>query len=174
MPTGLNRIHLTLLCLLFCLLCLVSCSTQGGEEVVSRYPSGHRKETQIFTGSGSNKARLKVFEYYEGGEKKKEYNFKDGLFHGPFTYWYKNGDVFCRGMIENKAINLTMVTGTETYYWPGGKKMLAAQTVKGQMKPGTHFIYWDEDGKEYTEQTRPAALLEKTKAITDHWEKGEI
>lgn len=145
-----------------------------GEEVISRYQSGKKKETAIFVGETSNRVRTKVFEYYESGEKKKEYTHKDNLFYGPFTYWYKNGRIFCEGSIENKVLNLTMVTGQETYYWPDGKKMLEAQTVDGRMKPGTHFIYRDENGKEYTEETRPTDLLKKTKALTDKWEAGKI
>lgn len=151
-----------------------ACSQGEKEEVVSSYPSGKNKETAVFSGKEPNRARIKVFEYYETGEKKKEYSHQDNLFHGPFTYWYKNGKKLCDGLIENKAINLGMVTGKETYYWPNGVKMLEAETSGGKIKPGTTPIYRDETRKEYTDKERPKELIVKSKGLLERWERGEI
>jgi antitoxin component YwqK of YwqJK toxin-antitoxin module len=156
------------------LISTAACSSKTVEEVTSSYPSGKKKETAIFQGKGTEKARSKSFEYYESGERKKEYSYRDNLLSGPWTYWYKDGKKFGEGIIENKAINLTMVTGKETYYWPNGVKMLEAETAGGGLKPGTTAVYRDETGKEYTDKGRPKELIEKTKAILERWERGEI
>ncbi len=151
-----------------------ACDRKSAEEVTSTYPSGHKKETAIFQGKGSEKIRLKSFEYYDSGEKKKEFSYRDNLLSGPWTYWYKNGKKFGEGVIENKAINLSMVTGRETYYWPNGVKMLEAETVGGGLKPGSTAIFRDEAGKEYTDKGRPRELVERSKGLLERWERGEI
>ncbi|RII25645.1 MAG: hypothetical protein CXR31_13835 [Geobacter sp.] len=153
---------------------LSACSKSGNEEVTSVYQSGKKKETAVFQGKSTEKARLKSFEYYESGEKKKEFSYQDNLLSGPWTYWYKNGNKFGEGKIENKAINLGMVTGKETYYWPNGVKMLEAETEGGGLKPGTTAVYRDEQGKIYTDKGRPKELVEKSKKLLERWERGEI
>ena len=153
---------------------IAACSRNGGEEVTSTYPNGIKKETAVFQGKGVEKARLKGFEYYESGERKKEFTYRDNLLSGPWTYWYKNGKKLGEGVIENKAINLSMVSGKETYYWPNGVKMLEAETAGGALKPGTTAVYRDEDGKSYSDKERPKELIEKSKSLLERWERGEI
>jgi antitoxin component YwqK of YwqJK toxin-antitoxin module len=153
---------------------IAACSREGSEEITARYPGGKKKETAVFQGKVPERKRLKSFEYYETGEKKKEFSYRDNLLSGPWTYWYKNGKKFGEGRIENKAINLSMVTGKETYYWPNGNKMLEAETEGGRLKPGTTAVYRDQQGQAYTDRGRPKELIEKSKALLDRWERGEI
>lgn len=151
-----------------------ACSKKDIEEVTATYPGGEKKETAFFQGKGTEKARQKSFEYYKTGELKKVFNYKDNLFHGPWTYWYKNGKKMGEGLIENKAINLGLSSGTEIYYWPNGATMLRSETVRGKLKTGTTAVYYDEQGKEYNDESRPDALVKKTREIVDSWERGEI
>ena len=166
--------HCWVAILVIFLLVLIACGKKAEEQVVSTYPDGKKKETAIYQGAKPNQKMLKSLEYYQTGEKKKEYNYQDNLFHGPFTYWYKDGKIFCEGYIENKAINLGLVTGRETYFWPNGVKMLEAETVGGKLKPGTIPIYRDEKGIEYRDEERPVDLVNRTKELTDRWERGEL
>jgi antitoxin component YwqK of YwqJK toxin-antitoxin module len=151
-----------------------ACVREGQEEVTSTYPSGKKKETAVFQGKDKERIRVRSFEYYESGERKKEFTYRDNLLSGAWTYWYKDGRKFGDGFIENKAINLSMVTGREAYYWPNGVKMLEAQTVGGGLKPGSTAIFRDEAGKEYADKGRPGELVEKSKTLLERWERGEI
>lgn len=153
---------------------LGACSTKNAEEVVASYPSGKKKETAVFQGTGADRVRMRSFEYYESGERKKEFSYRDNLLSGPWTYWYRDGRKFGEGVIENKAINLGMATGRETYYWPNGVKMLDAETVGGGLKPGTSAVYRDDTGREYTDTGRPRELVEKSRRLVERWERGEI
>jgi len=153
----------------FILLGLSACSKSSDEQVLSTYPDGKKKETAIYVNKKPNQKMLKSFEYYQTGEKKKEFSYQDNLFHGPWTYWYKNGKKMGEGIIENKAINLGLSSGTERYYWPGGNIMLRSETVGGKLKPGTTAVFYDEQGKEFSDETRPDALVDKTRNVIDRW-----
>ncbi|WP_243372289.1 hypothetical protein [Geotalea sp. SG265] len=168
-----QRYKLLLVAFAAVILC-VACTREGREQVTSTYPGGNKKETAVFHGKGTEKSRLKSFEYYESGQKKKEFSYRDNLLSGPWTYWYKNGHKLGDGVIENKAINLGMATGKETYYWPNGIKMLEAETEGGGLKPGTTPIYRDEAGQTYSDKGRPKELVEKSKLLLERWERGDI
>jgi antitoxin component YwqK of YwqJK toxin-antitoxin module len=167
------RINTALLFLVMTVL-IISCSNTPPEEVTATYPSGKKKETAIFQGKEGSRSRIKSFEYYESGELKKEFSYRDNLLSGQWTYWYRDGKKLGDGVISNKAINLSMVTGKETYYWPNGIKMLEAETEGGALKQGTTAIYRDETGKAYRDKDRPKELVEKSKNILEQWERGAL
>src|SRR6266540_1962161 len=138
-----------LLLLSFLLIVIFTGCAREKEEVVSSYPSGARKQTGIFKGEKPNRAQLKAFEYFETGEKKKEFNFKDNLFFGPWTFWYKNGKKLAEGVIEAKTVDHQNAVGTGNYYWPSGARMIELKPKPDKSGSDVVAIY-DESGKSYT------------------------
>lgn len=144
------------------------------ETVLSRYESGAPKETAVFAGSEPNVKKLRSRQYYETGQIKKEFHYRDNLYYGQWTFWYKDGKKLGEGFFKEKALNPSSATGRETYYWPNGIKMLEIDIREGKPDPGGMALFRDEAGREYSGKERPEGLLKKTSAILMEWEKGNI
>lgn len=167
-----KRIHIILtLCLIF--LSLNACVKKDEEVVIKTFPTGEKKETAILREKGRKKLRIKSFEYYKTGEKKREYNHKDNLYFGPWTYWYKDGSVIAEGIFDQKTSRPGKAVGSALYYWPNGEKMLF---LKVEEIDGDSNIteYYDESGNSYTDDTISEDLKEKIREVITDWTKGDI
>src|SRR6266571_355194 len=160
--------HRFVLALLLLFVFISGCAREK-EEVISSFPSGAKKQTGIFRGEKPNRAQLKAFEYYESGERKKEFGFKDNHFFGPWTFWYKDGKKAAEGIIEVKALDHQNAVGTGTYFWPGGAKMIELKPKPDKSGSDVVAIY-DESGKAYTAQNKPPELAAKIKTLLEKWE----
>ena len=147
--------------------------TREKEEIVSTFPSGAKKETGIYQGKKPNRSRLKSFEYYETGERKKEFSLRDNHFFGPWSHWYKNGKKLAEGSVAIKTMDHQKAVGTGTFYWPGGARMITLGANADKTATEVTGIY-DEAGKFYTVKDCPPELSAKIKGILDKWEKGEL
>ena len=161
-----------LACLMIIFL-LSGCTRGPKEEVVSRYPGGSKLETGVFVGEKSNRSRLKSFEYYESGERKKEFAHKDNHFFGPWTFWYRSGAVFAKGEITVKTMTQENAIGSGTYYWPSGGKMVEMGTSADKQSTVVNSLY-DEKGNRYSLQTAPADLAKRIKELLDQWHAGKV
>jgi antitoxin component YwqK of YwqJK toxin-antitoxin module len=162
--------------MLFSLLfALTSCTErQEPEEVVLKFAGGNKKETAIFRGEKPARAKIKSFEYYETGEKKKEYYRKDTYYFGAWTYWYREGSVMAMGIFDRETIDPSAGSGRVIYYWPGGGKMIDMDIryIKGQRK--SKVTYYDAKGTIYTEENIPPDLKKNIQIIITKWDKGRI
>jgi hypothetical protein len=89
--------------LLLAFLIITGCAGKEPEEVVSKHPDGAKKETAIFTGEKQDRVKLKSFEYYETGEKKRAYHHRDNEYFGTWTYWYRDGSLMAMGFFDEKT-----------------------------------------------------------------------
>ena len=149
-------------------------SLAPGEKVISRYPLGEIKETAIISGAGTNSITLKSFVYHISGQKKKEYNYKNNLYFGPWKYWYKKGGKLAEGTFDTKTPNPNIGVGTAVYYWPGGKKMIEIDTRPERQSDKPASIYHDEKGNSYTDQNLPEEVRQKIVDTIHRWDIGEI
>lgn len=152
---------------------LAGCSRQATEEIISRYPSGKKLETGTFTGEKASRARLKSYEYYESGERKKEFAHQDNHFFGPWTFWYKNGKVFAKGEIIEKTMTQESAVGSGTYYWPDGGKMIEMTPSADRHSTMVKSIF-DQQGKAYPPDKAPADLTQRIREQMEQWETGKI
>ena len=151
---------------------LSACSRHSEEEILSRYPSGKKLETGIFIGDSTKRTRLKSFEYYETGERKKEFAHQDNHFLGPWTFWYKNGKVLAKGNITVKTMTHETAIGSGTYYWPGGGTMIEITPSADGQSTMVSKIH-DEQGKSYLSDAAPE-LSHRIKQLLDQWQDGTI
>jgi antitoxin component YwqK of YwqJK toxin-antitoxin module len=110
--------------LLLVFLIITGCARKEPEEVVSKHPDGAKKETAIFTGEKQDRVKLKSFEYYETGEKKRAYHHRDNEYFGTWTYWYRDGALMAMGFFDEKTGEPGKGIGSAVYFWPAGGKML--------------------------------------------------
>ena len=161
-------------CMILIFLSLLGgCSRQPAEEIISRYPSGKKLETGTFTGDKNNRSRLKSFEYYETGERKKEFAHQDNHFFGPWTFWYKNGKIIAKGEISEKTMTQETAVGSGTYFWPGGAKMIEVSPAADRHSTLVKRVF-DEQGQSYPPDKAPADLNNRIKEILEQWEAGKI
>ena len=160
-----------LLILFLILIIFPGCTKKDREVVTTKYPTGEKKETTIFKGEKPDLQKIKSFEYYRTGEKKREYSYKDNHFYGPWTYWYKKGNIMATGVINKKTLTPAKGTGSGTYYWPGGEKMIEIAVNK---RNELTFTYHDEAGAAYSDDDLPEEIKEKIQSVIARWEKGRI
>jgi antitoxin component YwqK of YwqJK toxin-antitoxin module len=161
--------------LFFLIFTLIACSeSTGPEEVVLKYAGGNKKETAIFRGEKPARVMIKSFEYYETGEKKKEYYRKDKYYFGAWTYWYGSGAVMAMGIFDSETIDPSAGSGRVIYYWPAGGKMIDMDIryIKGQRK--SEVTYYDAKGTIYTEENIPPDLKKNIQIMITKWDKGRI
>jgi len=144
------------------------------EQVISKYPGGEIKETAIITGPKTNSVKIKSFVYYRSSEKKKEYSYKDNNYFGPWTYWYRNGSKLAEGTFDKKTLDPFTGIGSGTYYWPDGKKMMRITATTEKDKDILVAAYFDDTGKQYSNDDIPEDLKKKIVDIITRWDKGEI
>ncbi len=153
------------------LLIFPGCAKEDSEVVTTKYPSGEKKETTIFRGEKPDLQKIKSFEYYRTGEKRREYSYKDNHFFGPWTYWYKKGNVMAEGVINKKTFTPGKGTGTGAYYWPDGEKMIdIAVTASNELA----FTYYDKTGVAYSDDDLPEVIKKNIKSVIAKWEDGDI
>lgn len=159
--------------LLLCIILVAGCTRGPKEEIVSRYPGGNKLETGVFIGEKSNRSRLKSFEYYETGERKKEFAHQDNHFFGPWTFWYRSGSVFAKGDISVKTMTQENAIGSGTYFWPSGGKMVEMAPSADKQSTVVNSVY-DEQGNRYAPQAAPADLTKRIKEQFDQWYAGKV
>jgi antitoxin component YwqK of YwqJK toxin-antitoxin module len=153
----------------------LGCEKKDREEVISTYHTGEKKETAIFEGEKTKRRKLKSFEYYKTGEKKREYNFKDNHYYGPWTYWYKDGTTMAEGVLSEKTLKPFKGIGRGTYYWPGKRKMIELEVnVNSGKGRESKVVYYDWTGNSYSNDNLPSELKENIRSVIARWEKGEI
>jgi antitoxin component YwqK of YwqJK toxin-antitoxin module len=155
------------------LLSFTACKKKDPEVVIKTFPSGEKKETALLREEGQKKFRIKSFEYYKTGEKKREYNHKDNLYFGPWTYWYRDGSVMAEGMFDQKTNRPGKAVGSALYYWPGGGNMLFI-TVRNNGEDSNITEYYDESGNAYADATIPEDLKKKIREVITDWTAGKI
>lgn len=168
-----KKINLPIILLLI-LTVFSGCARKDSEEVISTYPGGEKRETAIFSGKKPNRIKLKSFEYYETGQKKREYHYKDNHYYGEWTYWYKDGSTIAGGFFDTKVLNPHKGTGSGTYYWPSGKEMIQLEVKMNNNKKVSDVIYRNESGAAYNDENLPDELKEKIQSVLVRWDKGEI
>ncbi len=144
------------------------------EEVISSFPGGEPKETAVFEGKEPNRLKMKSYEYYSNGKRKKEFTYKDNLYFGPWSYFYNDGTKMAEGVFDAKAIDPETATGHGSYYWPDGKKMLDLSVAEGNDKNASVITYYDSKGTTYSESSVPPELKGKIKGILEDWIQGKI
>lgn len=153
----------------------ISCSKkQGPEETVLKFASGNKKETAIFRGEKHEKKKIKSFEYYETGEKKKEYYRKDKYYFGAWTYWYRDGTVMAMGIFDRETIDPALGSGRVIYYWPAGSKMIDMDVRFKKGKRESEVTYYNAQGTTYSEENLPKDLKKSIQILITKWEKGKI
>jgi antitoxin component YwqK of YwqJK toxin-antitoxin module len=162
--------------ILFALLfAFISCSkTQGPEEITLKFSSGNKKETAIFKGKKPERIKIKSFEYYETGEKKKEYYRKDKYYFGAWTYWYREGSVLAMGVFDRETIDPALGSGRVIYYWPAGSKMIDMDVRFKKGERVSYVTYYDAQGTTYTEEEIPKDLKKRIQIMITKWDKGKI
>lgn len=161
-------------CMILILMSLLSgCNRQPAEEVISRYPSEKKLETGTFTGDKPNRSRLKSFEYYESGERKKEFAHLDNHFFGPWTFWYKDGKVCAKGDISEKTMTQETAVGSGAYFWPSGGKMIEMAPAADRHSTLVKYVF-DEQGHAYPPDQAPPALSKRIRELLDQWQAGKI
>jgi len=145
-----------------------------GEEVISAYPNGKIRETAFFEGSEPNRGKLKSFEFYITGQKKKEFNYRDNHYYGPWIYWYKNGKIMAEGIFDEKTLIPGEGTGRGIYYWPDGKKMIELDVRSTGKERTAHVTYYDGAGNVYTNENIPEKVKGKIRLTIQNWENGKI
>lgn len=143
------------------------------EKTLSTYPSGAKKVTALVREKESTRIKIKSFEYYESGEKKKEYDHLDNLYFGQWTFWYKDGQKLADGRFVRKAVNPAKGIGNGMYYWHNGKPMIKLESRDNKSKPVVVAVY-DESGKQYTPENQPEGLRYQIRETLERWEKGEL
>ncbi|MEF9475745.1 MAG: hypothetical protein L0958_03445 [Candidatus Mariimomonas ferrooxydans] len=93
------------------------------------------------------------------------------LFYGPWTYWYKMGNIMAVGAINIKTLTPSKGTGDGTYYWPSGEKMIEIVVNK---RNELTFTYHDEAGVAYSDDDLPEEIKKKIKSVITRWGKGKI
>ena len=81
----------------------------------------------------------KVIEYYDNGQKKKEYSEMDGEFEGDFITYYENGQ-----KKSKESLSFGMSYGRWTKWYENGQKK-----SEGDYFPvgeQGRWTYWDEEG----------------------------
>lgn len=143
------------------------------EETVTSYPGGEKQVTELVKGRETTKTIIKSFEYYETGQKKKEFSHKDNHYFGAWTFWYKDGKVLAEGSFEDKTLNPAAGVGKGKYYWPSGSPMILLEPDRENNATVVVAVY-DEAGNSYQPEKQPPELKEKIKAVLDRWVNGEI
>ena len=75
---------------------------------------------------------------YPNGEKKEEVTYKDGKWHGLWTFWYENGQKEMEYTFKDGEAH-----GLHTGWYSNGQKSGEATFKDGI---GISAKYWDEDG----------------------------
>ena len=75
------------------------------------------------------------------------------------------------GVINKKTLTPAKGTGSGTYYWPGGEKMIEIAVNK---RNELTFTYHDEAGAAYSDDDLPEEIKEKIQSVIARWEKGRI
>jgi antitoxin component YwqK of YwqJK toxin-antitoxin module len=160
---------------LLVLLIFSGCAKKDEERVISRHPTGEVKETAVYGGEGEDEELVKSYEYYHNGNKKKEYHYLNSQYFGDWTYWYRNGSIMAEGRYDEKTLDPSSGTGSATYYWRDGKKMM--DITSGRKEAGKRestVIYYDEDGRPFTDDNIPPELTSKIRTTIQRWTKGGI
>jgi antitoxin component YwqK of YwqJK toxin-antitoxin module len=159
------------LCLIF--LSFSACSKKDQEVVIKTYPNGEKKETAVLKEEKQKKVRIKSFEYYETGERKRQYHYRNNKYYGPWTYWYRHGSKIAEGVFDEETTRPGQAVGNALYYWPGGNKMLFVQV---QEKGGDSNIteYYDISGNSYSDTTIPDDLKKEIRQVITDWTEGKI
>jgi antitoxin component YwqK of YwqJK toxin-antitoxin module len=163
----------TIFLLFIFFLLLAACAKKDEEVVIKTYRSGEKKETALLREEGQKKFRIKSFEYYKTGEKKREYNYRNNKYFGPWTYWYKDGSVIAEGMFDEETTRPGKSIGSAVYSWPNGEKMLFIKVIE-EGEDSNITEYYEESGKSYTDDTIPDDLKEKIREVITDWTKGKI
>lgn len=75
------------------------------------------------------------------GPRKTTSNYKDGLLHGEYTDWFKNGTVKWKGTYKNDKAHGEFVS-----YYLNGNKEREGELINGKVKVGV-FSSWYENGQ---------------------------
>lgn len=146
----------------------------GEETVVSYHPGGEVRETAVIEGTPPGVRKLKSFEYYPGGQSKKLYNFKDNNYYGPWKYWYRDGSVLAEGIVTRKSADIFYGSGTATYYWPTGERMLAIDSRPERPEDRPRMLYLAKTGEQYTNETVTDELKTEIVTVLTQWRDYEL
>ncbi len=159
---------------LLIILLLSGCTRIEREEIISTYPGCQKKVTAIFLINDTEKTKIKSFEFYKTGMKKREYNYKDDHYYGDWTYWYKDGTVAAKGLFNEKTKEPFKGIGKGTYYWPEGKKMMTITIKKKKETKESSIVYYDKSGNSYFNENLPTDLRDNIHLTLSMWDRGEI
>lgn len=107
---------------------------ENREKRITYYENGNKKSEYEYK---NGKKHGKFAKWYESGEKEEEGELFEDNDHGTITHWYKDGKVKGKGTFDKG-------TGTWTEYYPDGRKK-AVGTYKDGKVHGK-VVEWNENG----------------------------
>lgn len=123
---------------LFIITCSISPGAASAQSVknnfTEHFPNGNIKTEGALDDQGEKTGVWT--EYYKGGEKLSEKEYRNGLFHGKNVTWYRNGNVLAEGEYRNGTPH-----GRFAEYDEKGRIMEEKYFEDGAMH-GTHIIYF--------------------------------
>lgn len=125
----------------FISLVILSCNSNTQKEIVSKYPDDSPQlEIQYTINDLKQKVIVKETDYYQGNIKRVEGNFKNGLKHGKWTYWHKNGNKWSEG-----TFLCGLSHGRFTIWKEDGTRDFSSSYKYG--KPYGKWMFWNEEGR---------------------------
>lgn len=124
---------------LILLVVITACSSNLEEEVISRWPNGQIQKVYYFERSGEMRDKVMEERFYENGQKEMHGEFKNGMRHGQWTYWFQDGRKWTESLYEND-----LRVGKSVVWRESGFKNYEGMYSQG--KPHGTWTFYDVDG----------------------------
>lgn len=116
-----------------------SCSKGLEKEIVSSWPDGSAQKVFYYKTAGGVREKVAEDRFYENGQQEMHGEYKNGVQHGHWTYWFENGKIWSEGFFENG-----MRAGKSVVWRENGFKNYEGNYAQG--KPHGTWTFYDIDG----------------------------
>ncbi len=114
------------------------------EEVISRWPNGEIQKVYYYKTDGELRKKVMEERFYENGNQEMRGEYKDGVRHGNWIYWFEDGRKWTESEYEND-----LRIGQTIVWRENGFKNYEGMYSKG--KPHGSWTFYDVDGSRVKE-----------------------
>ncbi len=139
-----NRAANQVMIVLLLQLLLLGCGNDLEKEVISNWPNGEIQKVYYFSSNGDLREKVVEEKYYENGQQEMRGEFKNGVRHGKWIYWFEDGRKWTESAYEND-----MRVGQSVVWRNSGLKNYEGMYSKG--KPHGTWVFYDLDGSRMKE-----------------------
>lgn len=118
---------------------LSSCAKKTEQEIVSRWPDGTVQKVYHYERKGEVREKVAEESFYSSGQKEMYGRYRNGVRHGLWTYWFKNGRKWSESAFENG-----LRTGKSVVWLESGFKNYEGNYSKG--RPHGTWTFYAPDG----------------------------